>query len=226
MSGDTISDATGSYGTKCLTAPTNNPSARYENRAAWTDTNGNLWFFGGLNVFNFKNDLWMYCMFTNQWIWVSGDSTSNPFGNWGTIGISSPANKPNGRFGAVGWTDNNGHLYFFGGFGNFNDLWKYTIDTTCGICPTPTAIQENNPSNNLIIFPNPSSSEITISGIKFMDGDEIILIDVLGKIIFSKKITAPASNFQLLISNFSNGIYFLQLKTKDGMLSKKVMVQH
>jgi PKD repeat protein len=149
MGGDSIVGATGVYGTQCVLAPANIPGARFENRACWTDQNGNFWMLGGAvgNSFqNIWNDLWMYCVATNQWMWVSGDTVSVPSGNWGTKGISSPTNKPDGRAGALSWTDGNGHLYLFGGSTSpfmtlHNDVWKFTIDPSCGVCLTglPTA---------------------------------------------------------------------------------------
>jgi N-acetylneuraminic acid mutarotase len=94
-----------------------------------------------------------------------------------------------------------------------------------------TGVSENIFSDQVLIFPNPSSTEFQISipiaiGINFQSGDEIILTDALGKIYFTKKISSPTSNFKLQTSNFSNGIYFLELKTKEGVLNKKVVVEH
>src|SRR5262249_32064148 len=85
-------------------------------------------------------DLWKYCVVANKWIWEGGDSTANSSGSWGTKSVSNSTNKPSGRNGPVGWTDGNWHLYLFGGcappvFTNYNDLWEYAIDSTCGVCP-------------------------------------------------------------------------------------------
>jgi len=132
----------GTYGTKCVMTPTNQPPPRMEDRACWTDADGNFWVFGGFyrtfpwNAFDI-NDLWKYCVTSNEWTWEGGDNTTNPAGNWGTLNVSSPTNKPDGRMGAGAWADHSGHLYLFGGsnggFGSFyNDLWKFTIDTACG----------------------------------------------------------------------------------------------
>ena len=142
MSGSSTPNANGIYGTKCTPSPTSVPGARFENRAAWTDTGGNLWMFGGASGGGslpfVYNDLWFYCIATNQWTWVSGDATTNQPGNWGTMGVSSPTNLPSSRGGAISWTDANNHLYLFGGANpwpsSYNDLWKYTIDPGCIIC--------------------------------------------------------------------------------------------
>ncbi len=141
MNGSEIGSTNGVYGTRCVSSPSNVPPHRFENRAAWTDVNGNFWMFGGTyrpNIFSIAglNDLWMYCVSSNEWTWVSGDSIPNLPGLWGTKGVSSPTNKPSDRNGAVSWRDNNGHLFVFGGtdpnFGSlYNDLWKFTIDPSC-----------------------------------------------------------------------------------------------
>ena len=106
--------------------------------------------FGGIVTTSggMMNDLWMYCVATNSWTWKGGNNIPDPTGNWGTKGVSSPTNRPNGRMGALAWTDYNGNLYIFGGSSNpfatvYNDLWKFTIDpgcgTTCGasVCSPP-----------------------------------------------------------------------------------------
>jgi len=141
MNGSQIGNTNGVYGSLCVSSPANVPPHRFENRAAWTDAGGSFWMFGGTyrpGLFTIAglNDLWMYCVNSNEWTWEAGDSVPNLPGLWGTKGVSAPTNKPADRNGAVAWRDNSGHLYFFGGtdasFGNlYNDLWMYTIDPVC-----------------------------------------------------------------------------------------------
>jgi len=150
MNGSNATNAAGFYGTKCVTSSANAPSSRFEDRAVWTDINGNFWMFGGAcsPSYSLRNDLWMYCVSTNQWTWESGDSITGTAGNWGTKGISSATNKPNGRMGAIGWygADSSGtkQIYLFGGYNpvgsSYNDLWKYMIDPNCGTCSTACAL--------------------------------------------------------------------------------------
>ncbi|MEO5569735.1 MAG: kelch repeat-containing protein [Bacteroidia bacterium] len=237
MGGDSSGNAISIYGTKCLPSFNNMPGARFENRAEWKDQSGNFWFFGGGDGIggsfsNLWNDLWQYCFATNKWIWINGDNISNPLGNWGTLGTSSPTNKPNGRGGAVGWSDNNGHFYMFGGTnlnGGYNDLWKFTVDITCGVCPTSTSIQENNFNNELLVFPNPTNSSITIS---FQSSSnqtiELRIYNTLGKQIYLEKaaITAGKYEKEINVKKLSDGIYFLQVKMKEGNINRKVIINH
>lgn len=100
-------------------------------------------------------------------------------------------------------------------------------------CSSTTGIEEQFYSNNSFpISPNPASDEFQIN-LTFQKDDEIIFSDATGKILFTKKINSPTSpkeslrtNLKFQTSNFSNGIYFLELKTKEGIFNKKVVVQH
>jgi len=145
MNGSNVQNAPGNYGIQCVPSSTNVPASRFENRGSCVDASGNFWMFGGGTGGGFIpevwNDLWMYCTSTNQWTWMDDDTSTNPIGNWGTIGVSSPFNIPNGRSGNLLWSDNNGHLYSFGGSTeNYNtpyqDMWKYNIDPSCALCST------------------------------------------------------------------------------------------
>jgi hypothetical protein len=234
MGGD---NSVGIYGTKCVLTSYNLPRRRFENRTSWTDQAGDFWFFGGASGSGPLwpwNDLWKYCVTIGQWVWISGDSIQNPTGHWGTIGITDPANKPNGRGGAVGWSDDNGHFYIFGGSGTggsfYNDLWKYNVDTTCGVCPNTTSIEETNFTNDLLVFPNPINSSFTIS---FPSSEkqtvELRIYNTLGELNLFLPINIGMEKVfkkEINVEKWSEGIYFLQVKMKEGVVSKKVMVQH
>ena len=63
---------------------------------------------------------------------MSGSSTINASGIYGSLGVAAPNNVPGARFGAVSWIDKNGNLWLFGGTGlvstgavYLNDLWEY-----------------------------------------------------------------------------------------------------
>lgn len=106
------------------------PGAR-RSLAYWTDSDRNLWIFGGWGVYpGFTsarlNDLWRYEPGSNQFYYMGGtiQSTSYP-ANLGEIGTLGGRNSPNF------WTADN-RFWLSGGFGRgpeiegrFNDLWAY-----------------------------------------------------------------------------------------------------
>ena len=122
--------------------PTANPypGAR-TNAVTWTDAAGNFWLFGGFGkdgagTLGFLNDLWEYT--GGAWTFISGSTTANAIGVYGTPGVPAGTNLPGGRQEAVGWADASGNLWLFGGEGEdgnnpatangiLNDLWVYNI---------------------------------------------------------------------------------------------------
>ena len=128
----------GTYGSKGSAAAGNAPGSR-DGGATWSDSDGNLWLFGGVgydstNTEGYLNDLWKYSTATGQWTWVSGSNVAGAAGSYGAQGTAASGNSPGARQGAVTWIDSGGNLWLFGGFqqqtavpaGFFNDLWKYS----------------------------------------------------------------------------------------------------
>jgi N-acetylneuraminic acid mutarotase len=141
MSGSNSVNQPSVYGTKGVPAAGNVPGAR-ELAVSWTDSSGNLWLFGGVGYdaknSGYLNDLWKYTPSTGEWTWMSGSDTSGGQpGVYGTKGVPAVGNVPGARNSAVTWTDANGNLWLFGGFGfdgvgghdPLNDLWKYGPST-------------------------------------------------------------------------------------------------
>lgn len=130
-SGSNIAGADGIYGTMGTPSTSNTPGAR-DGSASWIDASGNLWLFGGELPNGASNDLWMFNPTTKAWTWVSGSSTVNASGVYGSLGVAAPNNVPGARFGADGWIDKDGNLWLFGGTSvvstgavYLNDLWKF-----------------------------------------------------------------------------------------------------
>jgi len=135
VKGDNLVDKPAVYGTLGVADDANKPGARYVS-VSWTDSNNNLWLFGGSgfngNTSGSLNDLWKYNPSSNQWTWIKGDSLVNRAGIYGTQGLEDINNNPGARYVSVSWTDPMGNLWLFGGYGfvsggegYLNDLWKY-----------------------------------------------------------------------------------------------------
>ncbi len=136
----------GVYGTLGIAAAGNTPGSR-EGAASWTDRNDNLWLFGGwgfdadgATLVNL-DDLWRFDPSMNQWAWMGGSSAAGEKGGrrgvYGTLGTPAPGNIPGSRAGSASWTDRNGNLWLFGGYGYdsdgtiglLNDLWEFAPST-------------------------------------------------------------------------------------------------
>ncbi|MBS1566542.1 MAG: hypothetical protein JST39_19315, partial [Bacteroidetes bacterium] len=141
ISGDSMPNRNGMYGTKGTTAATNMPGGRTV-CSHWLDASGNVWLYGGGGLahsggYGYLSDLWKYVPSTNQWTWINGDSSSNQHAVYGTKGSPAAANKPGSGQHDNSWIDASGNLWLFGGAayaasglaGNTNDLWKYSVST-------------------------------------------------------------------------------------------------
>jgi N-acetylneuraminic acid mutarotase len=134
----------GVYGTLGTAAAANIPGARLD-AVSWVDGNGNLWLFSGFGVdatgnLGELNDLWEFDISRGhygEWTWMGGSSTVGANGGqsgvYGTQGKPAATNIPGGRLETVGWTDQNGNLWLFGGYGfdatgnsgELADLWEF-----------------------------------------------------------------------------------------------------
>jgi hypothetical protein len=70
---------------------------------------------------------------------------------------------------------------------------------------------------NIHIYPNPAQNKITIDATDVID---IKLFDVIGK-----QITSTKEN-NIDVSNLPFGVYFIQVQTKQGTITQKIIVQH
>jgi N-acetylneuraminic acid mutarotase len=135
MSGASIGNGTGVYGTYGVPAAGNTPGAR-AGAACWIDNSGNLWLFGGNNAAtgNSFNDLWEFSPSSGEWSWMGGSSQANQPGSYGSLQVPSEADLPGARAYAAHWRDSQGNFWLFGGQGRdaggtdgyLNDLWRYS----------------------------------------------------------------------------------------------------
>lgn len=115
----------GVYGTLDVPDPGNTPGGRGRG-SAWTDTDGNLWLYGGegydsVGTGGYLNDMWEFKPSTHLWSWMGGQNLAN--GNGNNTGVT-----PGPVGGASSWTDKSGNFWLFGGgdfFGTYNELMKY-----------------------------------------------------------------------------------------------------
>ncbi len=137
MGGAPMQGSRGTYGTPALAAAGNTPGARVT-ATAWSDAAGNFWLFGGYGYdqsgnLDDLNDLWKYSPSSGLWTWMGGSTQAAASGNFGSIGVAAPGNRPGAREQPAAWTDVAGNLWLFGGYGydafgqqdDLNDLWRF-----------------------------------------------------------------------------------------------------
>ncbi len=137
VSGSDALDRHADYGRKWMPLPSNLPGSRLE-PAAWVDSDGTLWLFGGdgtvaADRWGALGDLWKFDPAISEWTWVSGSDSLGPSAVYGTRGQPDPLNVPGARYSALSWFDHQGRYWLFGGagadstgeYGYLNDLWRF-----------------------------------------------------------------------------------------------------
>lgn len=168
---------------------------------------------------------------------------------YGIFGISDPCNSLNSPFGSLTQNLNSGQmlsdLVVTSGAG-YELIWYadpeltielpantiaeettyYVVQSLQGctsialpvaVTITPTAGLNNEQLVNLNIYPNPSTDVINVSYPTSIENIE--MFDLTGRKIFSKSVSEK--EIQLNISHLNSGIYILNIKTDEGIGSKK-----
>jgi hypothetical protein len=138
VSGSSVGNAPGVYGSAGVAAANNQPGGRYY-AVGWIDAGNNLWLYGGAGIDvngqqNTMNDLWEFNVGSGLWTWINGSPSGYVTGVYGTQGVADGTNAPGSRQQATAWTDSAGQLWLFGGYGldasgtydALNDLWRYS----------------------------------------------------------------------------------------------------
>ena len=129
--------------------------------------------------------------------------------------------------------DHNSKVYFDGCAYNFaqNNSWGYSVTDSCDYFSFIGGINELPSLISASVFPNPSSGKTTVSlDVKQAADFEITMRDISGKKILKAislgKINEGKKEVELDVSSFNDGIYFLEIKSDQGSVYKKIIVQH
>lgn len=229
MGGSQSANPIAVVGTACLPSSINDPGKRLTS-PTWQTADGRMWTFGlvsssGNPNFNFsRNDLWTFCPSTFTWTWVHGPAGNNDGGSWGTQGVASPNNRPNGRTMASAWVAQNGDLYLFGGsplgaFATHGDLWRFQPDNNCGACGSAT-VPEEPLKQMLAVAPNPVNGGLV--ALTLPAGNwSIEVFDVLGRSVMA---TAAMGNTYLNSDHLPVGSYVVVARAPSAMLSAALIV--
>ena len=81
----------------------------------------------------------------------------------------------------------------------------------------------DNVSKNISVFPNPANNQLTINSNQVLI-QEIYINDIQGRVVYQNKESFNRSR-TVDVSDLQNGIYFIQCKTVEGIVNKKLVIQ-
>jgi hypothetical protein len=109
---------------------------------------------------------------------------------------------------------------------NPSEIWASSFGNGMKVGDISTSITETQDRNlSLEIFPNPATNEITIYGLRFTI-EKIEVFNAMGQRIFSQQLTAKSQQQEIKINTaqWSNGIYFVKVKSAENLMTKKLLV--
>ncbi len=90
-----------------------------------------------------------------------------------------------------------------------------------------TGITESNFANNLQIYPNPNTGQFILK-MNFLKSTKVFInvFQITGQLIYSEQIAKITGNYtnQIDLSNYSKGVYFLQVSTDTSIMTRKVVL--
>ncbi len=108
-----------------------------------------------------------------------------------------------------------------GYFTNFNGSAQNYIARL--LSTTIVGVSENTPNAAVTfdVYPNPTNATVSVSLPDALLGQKISLLNTIGQVLETKNINATTMSYDL--ANLSNGIYFIQVQTNKGIVTKKVL---
>ena len=89
-----------------------------------------------------------------------------------------------------------------------------------------TGTDEQDFANGIFLFPNPASNLLNVTFRQPLAGESTLFIaDLQGRLVSQQKLEAAQQQLKLDLGQFADGIYFLTVRTADGVFAKKFVVQ-
>jgi hypothetical protein len=102
-------------------------------------------------------------------------------------------------------------------------VYPYECDLEDECREIPISVGIKNYETHITIYPNPAKDELIITNYE-LEITNVELFDVLGK-CHTSRVTRHENEAKVDISNLYSGIYFVKIYTKQGSVTKKVVVE-
>ncbi len=96
----------------------------------------------------------------------------------------------------------------------------YAINNNRGV-----RVEEINRQSRYLIYPNPATTKLQIKTSANCKNLKTEIYSTLGEKLFQKEFKVASSSFQIDVSNFNEGIYFLHLTTEVESFTQKIIIQ-
>jgi PKD repeat protein len=115
---------------------------------------------------------------------------------------------------------------------NYNDANSWGIDVAHYVFPivcyegTITTLSNVNAENHISVYPNPNAGNFKLTAIFEQSSDlNISVINMLGELVFTTSYSnVMAGNFDVDMSNQSNGVYYIKAETNNETIVKQIVI--
>jgi hypothetical protein len=83
----------------------------------------------------------------------------------------------------------------------------------------PTSMENISGENEVFIYPNPVTDELTVQSLKFKV-ESVEVYDVVGKVLQSQE-TRTRNQVNVNVSSLAPGIYFVKVESERGIVVRK-----
>jgi len=109
--------------------------------------------------------------------------------------------------------------YYFGWYA-YSDADQFFIAVDDVKIDIPTGIDKNDNDHSVNIYPNPAKNQLNITSNNNIEN--IKVINAIGQVMVNQKV---GTQFHTLnTSSYNYGIYFIQIETKDGIVTKRFVI--
>jgi PKD repeat protein len=106
-----------------------------------------------------------------------------------------------------------------GHYGQFIYLDNINLSST-------TMISEPTSSILMEVYPNPNSGEFTLNALFANDDEALISVyDLRGAVLYEEQVHTQSLNRTISLTNASAGMYYVQIKTKEGTVTRKIVIE-
>lgn len=95
----------------------------------------------------------------------------------------------------------------------YGEIEDYSVDVLVGI--------EELDASLFQVFPNPANEQINVRS--SIELNRIQIISISGQLVFDEKVNTM--DYQIDVSDFVSGMYFIKLETDEGTISRKITVK-
>ena len=102
-------------------------------------------------------------------------------------------------------------------FNNFSESFSNSYGQNCFYDNVKNIVKNNSKNNSAIVYPNPAQKLLNIE--TEIEDATATIFDQLGRSVLIEKLTSLKTTID--ISSLSQGVYFLQLKSKNKLTGNK-----